>query len=139
MLRRAVLADAPAIAAVYRVSAWHPHIHTPEEDVAFFSGRMLPQQTVWVIEDGGSVVAYAAAQADFLNHLFVHPEAQGRGHGSRLLGGVQAGLDFLQLWTFQGNAKARAFYERRGFVAAEFTDGEGNEERLPDVRYEWRR
>lgn len=139
MLRRAVLADAPAIAAVYRLSAWHPHIHTPEEDVAFFSGRMLPEQTVGVVEEGGAVVAYAAAQGDFLNHLFVHPEAQGRGHGSRLLGHVREGLDFLQLWTFQGNVKARSFYERRGFAAAEFTDGEGNEEGLPDVRYEWRR
>lgn len=140
MLRRAVLTDAPAIAALYRVSAWHPHIHTPEEDLAFFSGRMLPEQTVWVIEDGqGGIAAYAAAQGDFLNHLFVHPEEQGRGHGSRLLGHVQAGLDFLQLWTFQGNVKARAFYEARGFAAVEFTDGEGNEERLPDVRYDWRR
>lgn len=138
-LRRAVIADAPAIAAVYRLSAWHPHIHTPEEDAAFFSGRMLPEQTVWVIEESGAVVAYAAAQGDFLNHLFVHPDAQGRGRGSRLLAQVQAGLDFLQLWTFQGNGKARAFYERRGFTAAAFTDGEGNEERLPDVRYEWRR
>lgn len=139
ILRRAVIADAPAIAAVYRVSAWHRHIHTPEEDVAFFAGKMLPEQTVWVVEDGGAVVAYAAAQGNFLNHLFVHPDAQGRGHGSRLLGHVQEGLDFLQLWTFQGNVKARAFYEARGFAAAEFTDGEGNEERLPDVRYEWRR
>ena len=139
MLRRAVLADVPAIAAVYRASAWHPHIHTPEEDVAFFSRRMLPEQTVWAVEEGGAVVAYAAARNDFLNHLFVHPEAQGRGHGSRLLSQVQAGLDFLQLWTFQGNAKARAFYEARGFAAAEFTGGEGNEEKLPDVRYAWRR
>ncbi|MCE3290043.1 MAG: family N-acetyltransferase [Caulobacter sp.] len=139
-LRRAVLADAPAIAAVYRLSAWHPHIHTPEEDVAFFSGRMLPEQTVWVVEDGqGVVVAFAAAQGDFLNHLFVHPDAQGMGHGSRLLEHVRGGLDFLQLWTFQGNVRARAFYEAHDFAAAEFTDGEGNEEKLPDVRYEWRR
>ena len=50
-LRRAVIADAPAIAVVYRLSAWL-HVHTPEEDLAFFSGRMLPEQTVWVVEDG---------------------------------------------------------------------------------------
>ncbi|MFN3857677.1 MAG: GNAT family N-acetyltransferase [Caulobacter sp.] len=139
-LRRAVIADAPAIAAVYRISAWHPHVHTPEEDLGFFANRMLPEQTVWVIEDGqGVVAAYAAAQGDFLNHLFVHPEAQGAGHGSRLLNHVREDLEFLQLWTFQGNVKARAFYERRGFTAVEFTDGEFNEEKLPDVRYEWRR
>ena len=37
---------------------------------------------------------------------------------------------------FQANSGARRFYERRGFVAVEFTDGESNEERCPDVLYE---
>ncbi|RYF89477.1 MAG: GNAT family N-acetyltransferase [Caulobacteraceae bacterium] len=139
-VRRAVLADAPAIAALYRLSAWHPHIHTPQEDLAFFSERMLPHQTVWVIEDGqGAVAAYAAGVEGWLNHLFVRPDAQGQGHGSRLLDQVRTGAGTLQLWTFQGNTRARGFYERRGFVAVEFTDGEGNEEKIPDVRYEWRR
>jgi putative acetyltransferase len=42
----------------------------------------------------------------------------------------------LRLWTFQRNAGARRFYERNGFAAVELTDGLGNEEREPDVRYE---
>jgi hypothetical protein len=33
------------------------------------------------------------------------------------------------------NAGARRFYEREGFVAVDSTDGHGNEERAPDVRY----
>ena len=41
----------------------------------------------------------------------------------------------LQLWAFQSNAGGRRFYERHGFAAVEFTDGAGNEERWPDVRY----
>ncbi|MDP9464580.1 MAG: GNAT family N-acetyltransferase, partial [Actinomycetota bacterium] len=41
----------------------------------------------------------------------------------------------LQLWTFESNDRARRFYERHGFTAVEFTDGAGNEERWPDVRY----
>lgn len=44
----------------------------------------------------------------------------------------------FQLWTFQANEGARRFYERHGFVAVEFTDGARNEEKTPDVRYEWR-
>jgi hypothetical protein len=44
----------------------------------------------------------------------------------------------LGLWAFQVNKPARRFYERHGFVAVTFTDGSGNEEREPDVRYEWR-
>ena len=42
------------------------------------------------------------------------------------------------LWTFEGNHRARRFYEQRGFVAVEFTDGSRNEERTPDVRYQWK-
>lgn len=38
----------------------------------------------------------------------------------------------------QVNESARRFYERHDFVAAEYTDGHGNEEREPDVRYVWR-
>jgi ribosomal protein S18 acetylase RimI-like enzyme len=41
----------------------------------------------------------------------------------------------LQLWTFQTNGAARRFYERHGFEAVELTDGAGNEEHWPDVRY----
>lgn len=144
-LRRAVQPDVPAIAALYRASQWAnlpnlPNIHTREEDLAFFGGQMLPNQTVWVIEDGqGGLAAYAAGVEGRLNHLFVHPDAQGQGLGSRLLELFRADVDALDLWTFQQNVRARAFYERLGFVAVEFTDGEGNEEKTPDVRYEWRR
>jgi len=138
-VRLATPDDAAAIAAVYRVSAWHPHIHTPEEDIAFFRDTMLPEQTVRVIEADGAVIAYAATTEGWLNHLFVHPDHQGAGHGSRLLTKAMEGMDGIQLWTFQGNTRARAFYEGKGFSAVEFTDGEGNEEKIPDVRYEWRR
>jgi hypothetical protein len=41
------------------------------------------------------------------------------------------------LWTFERNHRARSFYEKRGCVAIEFTDGSRNEERTPDVRYQW--
>jgi hypothetical protein len=44
----------------------------------------------------------------------------------------------LQFWVFQQNERARNFYEAHGAVAAKFTDGSGNEEKTPDVRYEWK-
>lgn len=138
-LRLATSDDAAAIAAVYRLSAWHPHIHTPEEDIAFFRDRMLAEQTVWVIEGEGGLIGYLGGVPGWVNHLFVHPDHQGAGYGSRLLKRAMEGSEIVQLWTFQGNTKARAFYEAKGFVAVEFTDGARNEEKLPDVRYEWRR
>jgi len=46
--------------------------------------------------------------------------------------------DGFQFWVFEQNDRARRFYEAHGAVAVEFTDGSGNEEKTPDVRYEWR-
>jgi hypothetical protein len=43
----------------------------------------------------------------------------------------------FQFWVFQQNERARGFYEAHGAVAVECTDGSGNEEKTPDVRYEW--
>ncbi len=67
------------------------------------------------------------------------PAAQGHGIGGALLATAQQGADRLQLWTFQRNARARRFYEARGFVSVEENDGSRNEEKEPDVRYLWTR
>jgi GNAT superfamily N-acetyltransferase len=56
-----------------------------------------------------------------LRRLFVVPERQGRGVGSELhdLGLarlVALGASEARLWTLEGNAGGRRFYERRGWV-----------------------
>jgi GNAT superfamily N-acetyltransferase len=75
----------------------------------------------------------------WIEQLYVDPGWLGRGIGSRLMAlakELQPGG--LQLYTFQVNDRARRFYEHHGFVATWFGDGSANEERQPDVRYEWR-
>ena len=44
----------------------------------------------------------------------------------------------FSFWAFQKNERARRFYDKRGCIAVEFTEREGNEEKEADVRYEWR-
>jgi ribosomal protein S18 acetylase RimI-like enzyme len=142
LIRPARRADAAAIAALFRRSfgglAFLPTLHTSEEDRAFFRAAIRDQE-VWVAEEGGRVVGFAALDGEMLNHLYVEPDAQGRGIGSTLLGRVKRRRpDGFRLWTFQQNDGARRFYERHGCVAVDFTDGSGNEEKQPDVLYEWR-
>ncbi|MCF8469656.1 MAG: hypothetical protein K9G30_02600 [Parvibaculum sp.] len=43
----------------------------------------------------------------------------------------------FSLWTFQANLGARRFYERHGLNEARRTGGTENEEKLPDILYEW--
>lgn len=141
-IRRALPGDAPAIAKVFEASRtdalpYLPVLHSDQEDIRFFAG-LIDTAVVWVAEEDAQIVALLVINGDFVDHLYVVPTHQGRGIGSRLLELAKSGsAGHLRLYTFQRNQRARSFYERRGFVAIEFGDGSGNEERLPDVLYEW--
>jgi putative acetyltransferase len=141
-LRRAGLADAPAIAALHRLTMrtnlpFVPDIHTLDEEAAFFGGRFLAENEAWVAEHDGRLAGYVAFSADWVNHLYVHPDWQGQGVGPQLLAIALADGQPKQLWAFAENARARRFYEKRGWLAVEFGDGTGNAEGQPDVRYAW--
>ena len=141
MIRRATPEDVDAIAAVFRRSfatlEFLPKLHTAEEDRAHLEG-VIAEQDVWVADDEGELAGFIALKGDLGTFFYVTPEAQRRGLGSKLFEHVQqerrSGFTF---WVFQANEAARRFYEKRGCVAVEFTDGSGNEEKTPDVRYEW--
>jgi putative acetyltransferase len=80
-----------------------------------------------------------AFREDWVDQLYVLPAAQNRGVGSKLLSVAQTAFPQLSLWTFQRNTGARRFYEARGFLVVELTDGAGNDEKEPDVLYRWSR
>jgi GNAT superfamily N-acetyltransferase len=142
MIRRAEAADVDAIADVFTRSfgtlEFLPKLHTPEENREFLAG-VVEEQDVWIAEEAGRLTGFIALKGDLGTFFYVEPEAQKRGVGSRLFEHVQRRRpDGFTFWVFQANESARRFYERRGCVAVEFTDGAGNEEKTPDVRYEWR-
>lgn len=139
-LRPAEADDAPAIARIHRLAMrislpFLPELHTPEEDLGFVRDRLMAANAVWVAEVDGEVVGYIAFHEGWIDHLFIHPDHQGKGLGPALLDKALEDGTERKLWTFQQNARARAFYEKRGFVPEMFTDGEGNEEKQPDVLY----
>lgn len=91
-------------------------------------------------EDEGRVIAFLAREGEEIRLLYTHPDRLGRGAGTALIERAkQAPVPALWLWCFQANARARRFYEARGFTAVEFTDGSRNEEGVPDMRYLWQR
>jgi GNAT superfamily N-acetyltransferase len=137
VIRRATEEDVEEIVAIFEPSfatlEFLPKLHTHEENVAFFR-RSLEDGEAYLTADG-----FALLVRDTLAHLYVHPRSIGRGLGHALFEHVKTvrpdGFDF---WVFQANERARRFYEAHGAVAVEFGDGSGNEEGVPDVRYEWR-
>ncbi len=118
---------------------WLAEVHTPDEDVVWMRDTIFAWHSVWLACAGEAIVGIASRDGTWLTQLYVAPDWAGRGIGTRLLECVAAETPVIDLWAFQRNARARRFYERHGFTAAEFTDGAGNEEREPDVRYVRRR
>lgn len=143
-LRLAVLADAPTAADLY-LCARHtavpdipPLLHSDEEVRRWVQDVVIPQGETWLAENDGVPIAMMVLDGELLDQLYVHPKWTGRGVGSELVRLAQSRRpERLSLWTFQSNHRAQRFYERHGFVAMEYTDGQDNEEREPDVRYVW--
>jgi len=144
VLRPGRVEESDQIAAVFvasrraSVPAIPPLVHTEAEVREWLPGEIQRARDTWVAEAGDRLVAMMIVGDGWIDHLYVSPGWTGRGIGSRLVARAKEDQAALQLWAFQANHGARRFYERHGFVEVEQTDGSGNEERAPDVRYEWR-
>jgi len=134
--------DAPAIAQILRKTRQHslpylPDLHSPAEDLDFVRDIVLREDTVIVAKAAGVIIGFCAYRNGWVDHLYVLPAHHGKGIGTALLNGAKSANSKLELWTFQRNTHAIAFYCRHGFVLAEMTDGTANEEKEPDARFIW--
>ncbi len=108
---------------------WMPRLHSRDDDRAFVAGLIDRAEVLtddhargFIACEGGEVLA-----------LYLAPEVRGRGLGAALLAAL--GQRALTLWTFEANTGAVAFYRRSGFEEIARSDGAGNEENLPDIRF----
>ncbi len=143
-IRAGVPADAADLAEIHQASRaaampWLPVIHGPEQVLRFFQMHVLARTSVSVLLAQSLPAAFLSSTPGWVEHLYVAPARWRRGYGARLLTLAKQQSDRLQLWTFQENLSARAFYAAMGFAEIEFTDGNANEERMPDVRLVWQR
>lgn len=145
MIRTLTLDDVDAIARISRRARFdaipdYPDLHTPAEDVAFFREQVAECGGLADVDVTGVVRGFVLWRGQMVEHLYVDLGHQGMGVGSALLAAALGAIAQrpVRLWTFQGNTRAVAFYRRHGFVAVEWTDGDRNEEGLPDVLFELR-
>jgi GNAT superfamily N-acetyltransferase len=161
VVRRAVLADLDALAAVH-VAAFRagnvPHLApevagTVSLERSTRTWRSLvaagPRRGVVLVASGsgsGSIAGVAAAgpsrdpgdDGGELYALYVDPGSWGAGYGAALDDAVrsllsEAGFGRAILWVLEGNVRARGFYEARGWVC----EGERREHLgAVTVRYE---
>ena len=145
MIRALTTNDAATVAAISRAARFdaipgYPDLHTPAEDRAFYRSQIDEGDGFGEVDEAGQMRGFVLWRGQLIEHLYVDVAHQRVGIGSRLL---SAALDAIparpvRLWTFQANARAVSFYRGHGFLEVDQTDGEANEEGLPDVLFELR-
>ena len=125
-------ADVPAVVAVQEPGSIEALVDVfPQDEHPFpraeVTRRWLeelaePGTDCFVVEEDGAVVGFAAARDDELFHLGVAVERWGSGvartaHDALLDLIRDRGVAVAWLRVFEGNARARRFYERLGWVA----------------------
>jgi GNAT superfamily N-acetyltransferase len=115
--------------------------HTEEEILDWVSSKLIPTGSVTVATCMCQVVAVLATSQDatssWIDQLYVKPGYYSKGLGTKLLQHAHTTLTRpVRLYTFQANNGARRFYERHGYEANAFSEGQSNEEKCPDVLYE---
>ena len=137
-IRQAEVADAHAMADLYsaaRVAAvpmMPPAMHTNAEDRVWMAARLAEDHEAWLAERDGGSLGYALLTPTWLDHLFIGPDQTGQGIGGVLLDVVKSlRPDGFELWVFESNVGARAFYRHRGARGGRANHGAANEEKAP--------
>ena len=86
------------------------------EERAHIAEKWMPLCECWIAsDDAGDTVGFIALLGNEVGGLFVHPSAQGSGHGRALVDKAQALHGRLELDVFKKNAIGQRFYAAYGF------------------------
>ena len=144
-LELALPEDGEEIASLYLDARKHalgaipPVFGTDKRVLDWLSARVRNGEECWVTRDEKGVSAFMLLEPGWLDQLYVRVDRIGQGLGTQLVMKAKEIMpNGMRLWTFQSNRSAHRFYERHGFLVVEETDGSNNEEKSPDVCYEWK-
>ncbi len=122
-------ADEDAVVDVWLAATIPGQAFLPEEHWRAMEPEvrgLMAVAEMWVVEDGGEIVAFMALLDDLIGGLFTRPDHQGRGHGRALIEHARAGHDPLYIEVFEANERAVALYRRCGFMDHESRVDEGS-------------
>ena len=110
------------------------------EPMARFWGDVFVKDMAWVAEMNDRVVGFCARSDDNIGALYIAPDARNSGVGKALLDLAKMDRDWITVWAYEKNERARNFYRREGLVEISremevFDDGSS----LMDVQHRWTR
>ena len=105
--------------------------HTPERQEKYLRGEMAAGKRIWVLEVNGESAGLVSVLGSLIENLYVAPEKQNQGYGTKLLRFAIAQCEGVPtLWILDNNDGARRLYERNGFALT------GESKRLTDTLFE---
>jgi ribosomal protein S18 acetylase RimI-like enzyme len=118
---------------------WMPRVYPHADVVKHYESEVATKRQTIVAVDGSRVRGFLTMTPDgFVTALYVEAASRNQGIGGLLLERAKRELSpEVNLYSFQANEKANAFYQRHGFAEINRTSGD-NEENLPDILMEWR-
>ena len=128
--RPAKAADVDAISALVRAAyaKYVPRMETEPLPMTADYGKAVREEQVWVLEDGGEIVAVLGlvpgADHLLIENVAVAPEQQGRGLGRKLLAFAEKqalgqGLREMRLYTAEAMSENVTLYSRIGYRETE--------------------
>lgn len=141
MIRPAMPEDMPLLVDIWLRASRQAHDFIPagfwEARAEAMARDYLPAAEVHVLDIGSRVIGFAALNGDHLEALFVDPDVQGYGHGSRLMAHAMERRRRITLCVYSRNVRAVSLYRRLGFqVCGEREDPLTGEQ---ETRMQWTR
>ena len=144
MIRQFKKTDEKAVVEVWLRSGKAEYDYLPdflaldsESGLEVFQDEISGKCDIWVAELDGDICGYIAMIGSHIDRLYIDPNFQHCGVGTKLLQFAKANNpNGLTLRTHLQNIRARRFYEYQGFKVNEFGISPAPES-LPDVEYVW--
>ena len=126
------------VAARTESMPWLPSVDNNDTIAKWMKSTLIPISEVEIAEFDGEIVGFSSRLNDKLDHLYVHPDHQGKGYGTTMLDLVKKALPTgFDVWVYSENAKARAFLEKRGCTLVKDSDGMDKKEKTAESLYRW--
>ena len=91
-------------------------LHTPERQEAYLLEKMRDGSRCWMLAAEDVPVGLVSVRGSLIEDLYVLPERQGQGYGTRLLRFAMGQCDGTpSLWILENNTGAARLYRRMGF------------------------
>lgn len=119
MIRALQNADIHRVAEIWLHTNIKAHYFIPAQywkEKAEIVKDMMLQAEVCLYEDEQNIQGFIGVQGEYIAGIFVAPEMQSHGIGTRLLQYIKERKPALVLKVYQKNSRALSFYQREGFA-----------------------